>query len=260
MFSRHLMDGDVLSISAPTGFDLVTRSLTGEARCTSFRYPNVLLPLLNTPDPTCSCEAEGPRCKLVFHMNEGAANGVALLKNKLLEFEIAGMNPVRSPDRVENIWRAALQRGDQLLGSSEVSGWLVYAQPQNISVEITGPFKRAYSESELTISFVPTSWASALKLQFTAPTRFDFSQVLVSAPLERDERSGIDQLVVVRGDFAAYQRTWVVVKKVGLGAIGRKTRMNFMLYSDYFLKYPVGRRFNFTGGFRLPGSVNIRDQ
>jgi hypothetical protein len=259
-FTQNLMDGDMVILSAPYGFNLVTTSILGHDICTNFQYPNVLLPLINTPDPNCTCTLPGPKCKLVFNPQEGAANRVALLRVEELEFEIGGVNPISSPEMVENNWRAEHMRDGNLIASSDIPGWLVYAQPQNITVEVTGLFKRAFTESEISVSFVPTAWASALQLTITEPSGFDFSQVLVNAPLERDERSGIGKLVVVRGDFQTGVRSYVVAKKVRLGAIGGKTKMNFILYEDLFLSYPVGRRYNFTGGFRLPGSIDIRDQ
>merc|ERR1719487_1432699 len=159
-FREHVYDNNVISLHAPDGFNLVTRSILGQDLCTNFNYPNVLLPLLNTPDPSCSCELPGPRCKLEFTLKEGAPNLVAILMGDELEFDIGGANPTGNPETVANIWRAYHRRGGKLRASSDVPGWLVYAQPQNITVEITGLYKRAYSWSELSITFVPTAWAS----------------------------------------------------------------------------------------------------
>lgn len=104
-FGDHVMDGDVLSLYAPLGINLVTRTLLGHDACVSFAYVGTLLPLLNTPDPTCSCEGvdNTRECKLVFIMQESAASGIALVKGALLGFEIGGVNPTRTPDEVSNV-------------------------------------------------------------------------------------------------------------------------------------------------------------
>lgn len=260
LFLEHVLDDDMLILSAPVGFNLVTRTITGQYVCNNFRYPSVLLPLLNTPHPTCTCDYPGPQCKLVFHMKEGQPNGISLLKGALLEFDIGGVNPIASPVTVENNWEASHVRAGRVQSSRDVPGWLLYAQPQNITVEISGMFMRANSYSELSITFVATAWASALQLTITEPAGFDFNQCLAAAPLDRDERTSGNKLVVVGGNFQIGVRTWVVLKKTRLGNPGGETKINFLLFADANLQYPVGRRFNFTGGFRLPGAVMVRDQ
>jgi len=258
--SQPVMDGDMLRVAAPVGFTITEKNNLGMIVCAGFRYPGSLLPLLNTPEPSCICEDAAKACDLVFKMQEGARDKVALLKATPLTFEISGVNPTSNPDAVVNTWSAYHQRGSAALASTTVPSWLVFSQPQNITIDISGMFKRAGAETEVTLTFVCTAWASALELIFTEPVGFDFSACLVSAPLERDERSGAGKLVVVGGDFKVGVRSWVVAKKVRLGQRGGNTRINFRLFSDKFLMKPVGRRYNFTNGFRLPGSLAVRDQ
>ncbi|CAJ1420663.1 unnamed protein product, partial [Effrenium voratum] len=64
-----------------------------------------------------------------------------------------------------------------LLSSAFAEGWPILGTLQNMSAFISGYRQRAGSQSDITLLFTPTLWASAVDLVFHEPPGFDFSTV-----------------------------------------------------------------------------------
>jgi len=282
VFNKDLLDGDTFEVIAPAGFRMLEGSAANSS-CMNFQYASVLLPLLDTPPPICSQDANG-ESRLVFNINEGKPDGVALEKGRPLEFLVGTINPLSTPDVVQNTWRAyhrgkapdvpddfslssalesePVDKSGYLFAVGVTASWDIIAPLWNISVKICGPLSRATAVTDLSIEFTPTRWATVLEMEIHEPTGFNFEDAEVHHPYVVDTQTGGDRLVLINGSFSAFKTVTIIVKKVRLGLRGGETRMDFRMFETRSLKDTLlkGGRVNYILGFRLPGALTIRSQ
>jgi len=224
------------------------------------RPPAWLLPLPNSPPPTCACE--GGICSLNLLISEGLVGEIGLQAGQELVFELSAVNPSGPVDVVDNSWMAQHVATDGTLrATASVTGWSVFGQLRDLSVYITGFNTRAGSYTELAVKFIPAVWSSVMELVVHEPSGFDFTRCIPISPLlvEREKTQGA-RLVIIHGDWRAKQEAFIPLSDVLLGVMGGQTRISIRLFEDDLLDSVVAERLNYLQGFRAPGSFQIVEQ
>eukprot|EP00927_Polykrikos_kofoidii_P039572 TRINITY_DN33933_c0_g1_i1.p1 TRINITY_DN33933_c0_g1~~TRINITY_DN33933_c0_g1_i1.p1 ORF type:complete len:3270 (+),score=363.14 TRINITY_DN33933_c0_g1_i1:1418-9811(+) len=262
-FALPFRNGDVVHITAPPGFELRSGSFSSD--CADFRWPSAVLPLRDSPPPTCACVGEGIGlgCSLSLTARESvavSANAVVMYPGDELRFNVSVLNADGPPADVENYWMVEHRTADNtLVGAAGHRGWEIFGQIMNISFVSVGPEQRAGAVADLRLELVPRVWAFVLELIVAEPPGFDFIHCRLDPPFMTDGRTFGGRLVVFGGQFPADQLTSLSITKVLSGFPGGNTRISLRLFNDGGLSRETGQRLNFISGFRLSGSVRVID-
>lgn len=271
-FGTPLYNGDTVCVFAPTGFDLRgTRTADGpQWPCAGFRWKDGALPLPSSPPPNCTWEAglDGrPRGVLRMGIDERELRSAGirtLVWDKGLDFafEVSAVNPLSTPDPVQNYWSAAHTGGNVTIEEQSAVSWRIYAQITNITFTIAGSKQRATAISDLAMALTAATWGRLLEVTVQEPTGFDFASCRPDPPLVLDARSNQSRLVLANGNFAAGVPTRFLISQVQLGKNGGQTRVDFRLYNSEAMDASslVAQRLNYLLGFRLAGSASVLRQ
>ncbi|CAJ1437309.1 unnamed protein product, partial [Effrenium voratum] len=177
-----LLTGDSIEVTAPPGFELRANgsNTSNASRCLDFRWQDTWRPLRLDVEPYCDCSSSvdfGHVCSLIVNVSFLSPEDV-LGADTPVGFEMSVWNPAGPNAPVRNWWGMRHWRSDgRLLSSAFAEGWPILGTLQNMSAFISGYRQRAGSQSDITLLFTPTLWASAVDLVFHEPPGFDFSTV-----------------------------------------------------------------------------------
>ncbi|CAJ1338516.1 unnamed protein product [Effrenium voratum] len=260
-----LLTGDSIDeVTAPPGFELRANgsNTSNASRCLDFRWQDTWRPLRLDVEPYCDCSSSvdfGHVCSLIVNVSFLSPEDV-LGADTPVGFEMSVWNPAGPNAPVRNWWGMRHWRSDgRLLSSAFAEGWPILGTLQNMSAFISGYRQRAGSQSDITLLFTPTLWASAVDLVFHEPPGFDFSTVRPSSPLIRHAFTQGSRVVLANGDFRPNLPGEVFLGEVMLGS-GGPTRISMQLFADARMEQEVARRLNFFQGFVQPGALQIDSQ
>eukprot|EP00928_Gymnodinium_smaydae_P085992 TRINITY_DN6976_c0_g2_i1.p1 TRINITY_DN6976_c0_g2~~TRINITY_DN6976_c0_g2_i1.p1 ORF type:complete len:3484 (-),score=772.22 TRINITY_DN6976_c0_g2_i1:111-10493(-) len=269
-FESDFMDGDYITITAPTGFYLLgdgspaTVPNVIPSTCDQFRWPTAVLPMPDSPPPICACTGETAieyKCQIVIKADEPSSytrGNVVLEKGSTFRFNISAINPAGPPDIIEAYWHVFHRSKDDLLNAaSAIPTWAVFGQLRDISLNIVSLNTRAGSVADLSLSFKPDVWAFVLEVILIEPKGFDFKESRFLPPFKRDDRAVGNRLVVSGGAFPANEQTTLKILSVKMAEPGGPTRFTLKLFKDIELKTQVAERLNIIKGFRVPGALEV---
>ncbi|CAE7823884.1 unnamed protein product [Symbiodinium microadriaticum] len=255
VFNSVLRNGDVIIVTPPPGFDL----LSEDGGCRDFQWIGTFRPLVLSPPPACNCTMTPLQCKLELNVMESSQfRGLALGEQVRIAFEMSVTNPVMTPDIVEDYWRMELWHGTSPpypFSGGLAESWPVYGTLDNLTVSLVGFERRAGAMSDLRFDFVPSVWGTALDIVVHEPTGFQFQNARVNAPWIRHELTTGSRLVLIGGTLVPGQMSQLTLSLVRLGDGGGPTRISIRVFADSQLTRETARRLNFLQGFRLPGAV-----
>jgi hypothetical protein len=264
-FVEDFMNGQIIDLFAPAGFDF--RASSDSTTCSNFGWTSVILPMPDSPPPTCTCEGSPVRCRLRLIGDETSLKyvfergGLIIDKRDPFSFLMGSFNPGSMPDTVDNFWTVQHWDGQgTLLSAATTAGWSITGQVFGLYLDISqGELRRSGAVSTMELRFTPTVWASVIELDIKEPLGFDFSRSLFENPWRRDDASQGGKLVVKGGQLQANVPTSLLLQAVTLGQAG-KTRLNLMLYNDDAMQILAAYRLNFIKGYRQSGAIVVLSQ
>lgn len=261
-FTSMVRSGDIIVVYSPPDFHMVEDDGT---TCLDFRWPDAVRPFPYTGDPTCTCTGViWGGCELRFVLYEPEAlEGIVLVAGSMVSLNISVVNPVQTPDIVDNYWRVEHQLVDGNYAFLATTGWFVFAQIPHVSLTTTGGTIRAGSVGELMLRFTPDAWGSIIDLTAVEPTGFDLTLAVVSAKYTPDARTLGNRLVFSGGDFPAGVESSVSIKQVRMGDVGGPVAIHLRLFRDTRMRdqdKTAQRLFARDGIFQLPGALDVLDQ
>jgi hypothetical protein len=249
-FPDSMRDHDEIIVEAPYDFDLMGNPELED--CKEFRW-ETLNPFDNTQSPKCSC-ALG-YCKMTFHIIE--YKEPAFPDNTPIKFAIATQNPSKTPFVTNNFWKCSHRRFGKVMSSQIYHGWEIKPQLENVMIDLVGTYQRAESISTLSIAFTPVLDAYTLKIEALFPTHFDFGEAALQAPLEKDDRSEREVIIINNANILADVRKIIELKNVRLGRGGGQTKFNILTFTDKTMTVKLDERLGYMDGFILPGKVTV---
>lgn len=261
-FTGMVRTGDAILVYSPPGLLMGNDDGT---TCLDFRWPDAARPFPYTGDPSCSCpDYTSSGCLLRFDVHEPAAReGIVLEAGASIAFNISVVNPVSTPDLVDNYWLAEHREVDGSFSFLATTGWHVFAQIPNVLLDTVGSTIRAGSTGDLMLAFTPQAWGSILDLTLLEPPGFDLSSAVVDAGFTPDARTTGNRLVFSNADFPAGVESSVLIKAVRMGDIGGPVAVHLRLFKDTQMRdedKTAQRLYVRDGIFQLPGSLDVLDQ
>jgi hypothetical protein len=250
-FPDALKDEDEIFVYGPLNFDLEGNPELKD--CKEFRWPANTNPFPNSPAPNCNC-ANGI-CAMRFFIREW--KDPAYPQNENVQFAVATQNPSKTPFVTQNFWRVEHKRSGNVKSSHVYPSWDINPQLEDVVISLVGRNQRAGSESDLSFSFLPVSNANTIKIEAIFPTEFDFGKSTVPVPYDIDDRSEREIIIINRASIIAGRVSTIKISSVKLGRGGGQTRFNLITYADETMSEKRDEKLEYTGGFRLPGTVVV---
>jgi hypothetical protein len=271
-FPDPLKDGaDQIFIRSPPGYDMEGNPQV--KTCKGFEWPQnepIPLPKSGGGRPNCVCGQEMLRgvsvrqCTMSWDpIQEDKPQG-AFPENTPLTFKIQAINPQTTPFETDNFWRVEHIREGKVYASSVARSWNLRPQLEEVDVVLNSDKKEAAGAmSDLEFKFIPVSDAETIKIVAKEPADFSFQQSSVQVPLNIDAKSELETIIINFVPIRAGSPVSLFIRDVRLGEVGGQTKFDIVTFAG---KIPptgeqdairVDERLDFTGGFRLPGKVEV---
>eukprot|EP00928_Gymnodinium_smaydae_P006180 TRINITY_DN12156_c0_g1_i2.p1 TRINITY_DN12156_c0_g1~~TRINITY_DN12156_c0_g1_i2.p1 ORF type:complete len:3246 (-),score=521.31 TRINITY_DN12156_c0_g1_i2:104-8719(-) len=261
VFPDPIKDNDVIIVHSPRGFNIGGNPAIRE--CNDFRWPPGENPLPTTGNPLCDCEGEDEARTCTLAWEPVLENKDPALKaNAAIQFKIATENPARTPFVTQNFWRVQHLRGAAIQSSHVFRSWDINPQLEDVDIELVGANQAAGMESDLEFTFTPVNDAKTIKIEAVFPTEFNFDMASVSVPMDIDQRSEKQTIIINRVAMQKGRRLTIRINSVRLGRGGGQTTFNIVTYANTLpLDMEQGEKrdekLSYKEGFRLPGQIEV---
>ncbi|KAF4715460.1 hypothetical protein FOZ63_034027, partial [Perkinsus olseni] len=245
-FTQPLMDGDLVSITAPYGYDLREDESSSDDDTRCFETYQVL-------------EYKTP----------------AFPDNEPMLLMTTVINPTKSPiDPIHNYWEARHERDGIILSSEVYQSWDILPQLLDLEIDLLGPYLSAGSRSSIKISFVPVSSADTLDVEALFPPGTAFDRATISNahrdPVNQEEEESWGLSILASHTIAAKiaftdmklepgRRVEITLENVKLASMGGQTIFTFTTYagSDISMGNMRDEKVAFRGGYFQPGALTV---
>ncbi|KAF4669392.1 hypothetical protein FOL46_001481 [Perkinsus olseni] len=251
-FTHPLMDGDLVSITTPYGYDL------------------------REDQSTSDDDGDDTRCFETYQVLEYKTP--AFPDNEPMLLVTTVINPTKSPiDPIDNYWEARHERDGIILSSEVYQSWDILPQLLDLEIHLLGPYLSAGSRSSIKISFVPVSSADTLDVEALFPPGTAFDRATISHahrdPVNQEEEEGgadwglsilashtiAAKIAFTDMNLEPGRRVEITLENVKLASMGGQTIFTFTTYagSDISMGNMRDEKVAFRGGYFQPGALTV---